>query len=290
MNWIIVKKVPLATDLSMVVTYLREQGIAHQVYEEGGEQILAVTNPHIVAVLSKMLDGVEQGAIQFEPSAKPKASSTSAVVPAFVAQIKAAPVTGLLILLSLLGACLVEFDRDRQFISWFTFQAFTATEFIPLATSLHNGEVWRLLTPAFLHFSFLHVVFNSMWMWELGRRLEFLLGKFWYFIFFLVAAVAANLTQYLWSGPGVFGGMSGMVYALVGFILVSHRLVPHPLTQVAPGILTFMLAWLAICTTGILDRFIGGVANAAHLGGLLAGMACALVVVSIIKIKRRARD
>lgn len=289
MNWIIVKKVSLATDLSAVVGYLREQGIAHQVYEEAGQQVLAVTNPHIVTALLNMLDGVEQGAIQFETRADTKVLATS--TPSFVTQLRAAPVTVWLILLSLVGAGLVEFDRDRLFVSWFTFQDFTGSGFIPLATSLYNGEIWRLLTPAFLHFSFLHVLFNSMWMWELGRRLEFLLGKFLYLIFFLTTAIAANIAQYFWSGSSVFGGMSGVVYALVGFIMVSHRLVPHPLTAVAPGILTFMLAWLAFCTTGFLDRFIGGgVANAAHIGGLAAGIVFALIVVTVIKIKRRARE
>lgn len=289
MNWIIVKKVSLATDLSAVVSYLREQGIAHQVYEEAGQQVLAVTNPHIVAALTNMLEGVEQGAIHFEPTANTPAPTTSG--PSFVAQLRAAPITVGLIVLSLLGACLVEFDGEGQYFSWFTFQGFAGNEFIPLATSLHAGEIWRLLTPAFLHFSFLHVLFNSMWMWELGRRLEFLLGKFWYFIFFLTTAIAANIAQYLWSGSSLFGGMSGVVYALVGFIMVSHRLVPHPLTAVAPGVLTFMLAWLAFCSTGLLDRFIGGgVANAAHIGGLAAGVVFALIVVTIIKLKRRARD
>lgn len=71
----------------------------------------------------------------------------------------------------------------------------------------------------------------------------------------------------------MFGGMSGVVYALVGFIWIRHKIAPHPLFAVAPGIIGFMLFWLVFCMTGIVDVFIdGSVANAAHLGGLISGM------------------
>ena len=296
MNWIIVKKVSLETDLSMVVGYLRERGIAHQVYEESGEQVLSVTNPHIVDALLKMLDGVEQGTIHFESTVNPVPKNKPSSVPSFVDQIKATPITFWLIILSVVGACLIEFDTSNRFVHWLSFQNFTLNEFskmnfIPRSTSLQDGEIWRLLTPVFLHFGFFHVLFNSMWMWDLGRRLELLLGKKWYFVFFVVTAIVSNAAQSFWSPASLFGGMSGVVYALVGFIMVSHRLAPHPLTAVAPGILGFMLIWLAVCTTGAIDHFVGGsVANAAHVGGLVAGIVFALVAVSIIKIKRRVRD
>lgn len=296
MNWIIVKKVPLETDLSMVIGYLRERGIAHQIYEEAGEQVLSVTNPHIVDALLKLLDGVEQGSIHFESTEKPVSKNTSTAFPSFGTQVKDAPITVWLILLSVLGACFIEFDVNNRFVHWLTFQNFTLSallkmQFVPFATSIANGEVWRLLTPVFLHFGFFHVLFNSMWMWDLGRRLEFLLGKKWYLIFFLVTGVVSNVAQYLWVSSSLFGGMSGVVYALVGFIIVSHKLAPHPLTAVAPGVLGFMLVWLVVCATGVIDHFVGGsVANAAHVGGLVAGAVFALVFVIVFKLKKRVRD
>ena len=295
MNWIIVKKVSLDTDLSMVVGYLRERGITHQVYEEAGEQIIAVTNPHIVGALLKMLDEVERGTIQLAPITNAASKQQTSAMPSFLSQMLAAPVTSLLILLSVLGACLIEFDVTNQFIAWFSFQNFTVTEFneryfFPVSSSLQQGEIWRLITPVFLHFGFFHVLFNSMWMWDLGRRLEFLLGRKWYLIFFVTTAIASNFAQYLWSEAGLFGGMSGVVYACVGFVLVSHRLMPHPLTAVAPGVLGFMLLWLAICATGAIDHFVGGsVANAAHVGGLLAGAAFAFCIIAVLK-KKYARE
>jgi GlpG protein len=195
-------------------------------------------------------------------------------------QLIAAPVTGLLILFSALGALLVYADPHFVYVHVFSFFDFTEHAFIPFEQSFLSGEVWRLLTPVFLHFSFFHVLFNSLWVWDLGRRLEFLCGKKEYFLFFLLTSSFSNMAQYLWSGFNLFGGMSGFVYALVGFILVSHKLSPRKLTAVPPGLLVFMLVWLVACMTGIVEFFVGaGIANAAHVGGFLAGCGYALATI-----------
>jgi GlpG protein len=206
--------------------------------------------------------------------------------PSLSEQLIAAPVTSSLIVLSALGAFLVYADPNLAYVHFFSFFDFTEQVFIPFTQSFFAGEIWRLLTPTFLHFGFFHVLFNCLWTWDLGRRLEFLFGKKEYLLFFLITASLSNMAQYLWSGFNLFGGMSGFVYALVGFILVSHRFSPRKLTAVPPGLLVFMLAWLVLCMTGIVDFFVGaGIANAAHVGGFLAGCGYALVT-----IKRKNLD
>jgi GlpG protein len=183
-------------------------------------------------------------------------------------------------LLSALGALLVALDSSRNFVSWFSFQDTTDYAFLPFSDSLKAGEVWRIITPVFLHFGFLHVLFNSLWIWDLGRRVELLLGKKNYVLFFIITAAVSNVAQYRWAADTLFGGMSGVVYALVGFIIVSQRLSPNKLTAVPASVLGFMLFWLALCMSGVVDYFIGGgVANAAHVGGLLAGAAYAAITV-----------
>jgi GlpG protein len=107
--------------------------------------------------------------------------------------------------------------------------------------------------------------------------LEQLLGLRHFVLFFVLTGVASNMVQFLWSGSVIFGGMSGVVYALVGFIAVRQRIAPHPLVAVPPMLIGFMLVWLVLCMTGIVDYFISGsIANAAHIGGLIAGVLCAL--------------
>jgi GlpG protein len=289
-SWIIVKKFPLEADLSAVTGYLRQRRVAHQIYEEAGAQVVAVMDPAVVEPLQQFLEGVVQGTIHLSPNLQPQVAALSSV-PSLWEQIKSVPVTGLLILLSALGAALVELDKNYLYVHWLTFQNISQNGFVPLGSSLKAGEVWRLVTPVFLHFGFFHVLFNCLWLWDLCRRIEFLLGKKAYFLLIVCTGILSNTAQYVWSEPRIFGGMSGVVYALVGFIMVSHKLSPHRLTAVPSGIIIFMLAWLVICMTNVVDYFIGGgVANAAHLGGLLAGFGAAVVTTTIVKINSKDKQ
>jgi len=86
-------------------------------------------------------------------------------------------------------------------------------------------------------------------------------------------AVASNLGQYLWSGPSLFGGMSGVVYGLLGYVWIRHKVSPRPQLAIPPGLLGFMLFWLLLGMSGIIDLLMSGsIANAAHAVGLVTGM------------------
>mgnify|MGYP001030040235 CR=1 FL=1 len=130
------------------------------------------------------------------------------------------------------------------------------------------------MTPAFLHFGWLHIVFNCLWLWELGSRVERVLGHFNLAMLFLVIAVLANGAQYVHTGPSLFGGMSGVVYGLLGFAWVAPLLQPAWRIQPSRPIMLLMVGWLVICMLGVIEALGGvAVANAAHLGGLLSGAA-----------------
>lgn len=285
-NWIVVKKFPLETDLTHITGFLRERAIEHRIYELAGEQVVAVLDPRMVAPIAHFLADVASGQLIISQDETPPeqahsafSRATDSLKPsaAAIAQLKATPVVAGLLLASILGALLVSFYPALNWMRAFSFQAIAQYTFVPLSESLRAGEVWRLVTPAFLHFGFSHLVFNSLWLWYLGRRLELLLGKKFFMLFFIVAAALSNIAQYLWAADTLFGGMSGVVYALVGFIAVRQRLSPHPLLAVPQALLGFMLFWLVLCMTGAVNFFIdGAVANAAHLGGLLVGCMCAL--------------
>lgn len=139
--------------------------------------------------------------------------------------------------------------------------------------SLASGQYWRLITPIFLHFGLVHLVFNSLWLSMLGSRIEQLNGSLHLILLVVLSGIVSNMAQYFWTGSFYFGGMSGVVYALLGYIWIKSKLVPHPELQLPPGIVGFMLGWLVVCMTGVLDVLLGvGIANAAHLGGLVIGM------------------
>lgn len=141
------------------------------------------------------------------------------------------------------------------------------------------AQGWRLFTPMLLHFSVMHFLFNLFWWWYLGSRIEAQTGRRMngsvvLLLLVLFTSVVANLAQFYSSGP-YFGGLSGVVYGLFGYCaLVAFGQPRHPL-YLPPGLLVFMLAWLAL---GYTDLLWVQVANEAHLAGLLAGVAAAVVV------------
>jgi GlpG protein len=82
----------------------------------------------------------------------------------------------------------------------------------------------------------------------------------------------SNLAQAQVSGPVLFGGLSGVVYGWLAFAWVAGRLNPRWRAMVpASPIMLFMVGWLLVCVTGVIDVLGFSVANAAHVGGLAAG-------------------
>lgn len=134
-----------------------------------------------------------------------------------------------------------------------------------------NGELWRLVTPIFVHFGVLHLVFNMLWTWDLGRVLEVRLGKTTFVIMILLFAIGPNLCQFYVSGPS-FGGMSGVVYGFLSYIFVRGHLDSRFGIKLKKEIAIFMLVWFVICWVGL----IGNVANTAHTVGLVLGVVLAL--------------
>ena len=134
-------------------------------------------------------------------------------------------------------------------------------------TQIQRGQIWRLFTPMFLHFGIFHLLFNMMWLWTLGRPLEFMLRRGRYVLVVLLVSLFSNLAEALVSGGTNFGGMSGVVYGLFGFVVVHAKLDPMGGIHLNPSTVRYMLIWLVICFTG----FLGPIANWAHAFGLVSG-------------------
>ena len=134
-------------------------------------------------------------------------------------------------------------------------------------TEFLSGEIWRVFTPIFLHFNLLHILFNMFWLHDLGSQIECKKGWKFFVTFVAILAVCSNFSQFLISGPN-FGGMSGVVYGLFGYVWIKSRMDPGDGFQIDPTIAMIMFGFFAICFTGIF----GGVANWAHAGGLLVGL------------------
>mgnify|MGYP000539533616 CR=1 FL=1 len=135
------------------------------------------------------------------------------------------------------------------------------------------SHIWRLFTPALLHFSALHIIFNLLWWWYLGGQIEQKLSSTKLVVLFVLASSLPNLLQYFMTGPA-FGGLSGVVYALVGYFWILGRYKPQSGLFLPPPYIAFMLLWLV---AGFFDLLGVPVANGAHLGGLLVGCGLAWI-------------
>ncbi len=182
------------------------------------------------------------------------------------------PLSMVLIGISIAVTVLANFsgnDRFRQTMSITQFQTIDG-EYIDRGGALPEvwrGQVWRLFTPMFLHFDILHIFFNMLWLRDLGSMIEARRNSRLMLLLTLVLAGTSNVAEYLVSGPG-FGGMSGVVYGLLGYIWMQGRFNPASRLELQPQTVTFMIVWFFICLSGL----VGDIANAAHAVGLAVGV------------------
>lgn len=152
-----------------------------------------------------------------------------------------------------------------------------------------DGEWWRLLTPALLHFSLLHIAFNLLWWWELGSLVERAQSPGRLLALSLVIALTSNAVQFLTYG-NQFGGLSAVVYGLLGYLWLYPFADPGAPFRLRTGIVVFMLAWLAIGYSGLLDALFGiQVSNHGHLAGLVAGGVLGLLL-GLVNYRRPALE
>jgi GlpG protein len=147
-------------------------------------------------------------------------------------------------------------------------------------TDVMSGQVWRLVTPALLHFSLLHILFNGWWTMILGTAIERHRGSVKLLLMLLIAAALSNLIEYEYMErlhtAGLretrfytFGGLSGVNYALFGYVWMMGEVHPEEGLRMDSRNTVILLGWMVLCFTG----YVGPIANAAHLGGLAVGMA-----------------
>jgi GlpG protein len=139
--------------------------------------------------------------------------------------------------------------------------------FTALTPAQFFDNPFRILGPVFFHFSLLHIAFNSMWWWQLGGSIEQVMGKIELIQLFLLSAILSNVGQFLVSGPN-FGGLSGVVYGVVGYVWWAGWLAPEKGLTLSKPIVGFLLFWLLL---GFVDVLPVNMANTAHLLGLVSG-------------------
>jgi GlpG protein len=263
----------IAEDLLPLSAVLQQRGVAHRIFEENGQQVLKVGRQEQVGEVVSLYQSWRAGEFRIERVAGPAGASNPLAAPGqrISRASRVVPVTVTLIGLSVVCFLLFYLNAPLEWLSLLTF-----TPFSIVAGKIQfegiSGQYWRFLTPAFLHFGWLHIAFNSLWLWELGSKVERTLGGVNMTLLFCTIALVSNSAQFAFGGPGLFGGMSGVVYGLLGFCWAGARIQPGWEFGPPRSVMIMMVGWLLFCMLGIVEVLgFGAVANAAHLGGLLTG-------------------
>ena len=168
---------------------------------------------------------------------------------------------------------------------------------IKIDSRIMEGQLWRLITPIFIHFNYIHIIFNMWWLYDLGTQIEKRKGAKFFITFVLILAAVSNYCEFLYiehflkppeelrefidsgvtsmSDLKTIGGMSGVIFGLGGYVWIKCKLDPADGFHLEPTIAIIMFALFLLGFTGIFDDpdNHGTIANFCHAGGLLVGVA-----------------
>jgi membrane associated rhomboid family serine protease len=139
------------------------------------------------------------------------------------------------------------------------------------------GEVWRLVTPIFIHIGVLHMFFNSYSLWIVGPHVEKLYGGARFFILYVLAGIGGVVASYWYNPSRPSAGASGAIFGLFGVLLVfvikyRNSIPPQFRSALGRGIFLTLAINLVI---GFSVQFVD---NSAHIGGLICGATLAALI------------
>ncbi|MDT7742855.1 MAG: hypothetical protein QOE59_1933 [Actinomycetota bacterium] len=141
---------------------------------------------------------------------------------------------------------------------------FAATALAPVQVA--GGGWWRLVTSGFLHIGLLHLVFNMIALWFIGRDVELVLGRLRFSVLYGVSLLGGSAAVMLFGNPvGQVAGASGAIFGLMGALIVLLRRLQLPMTS----------ALVIVGLNVVLSLTVPGISLLGHLGGLVVGVVVA---------------
>lgn len=294
--------VPLQSDLSTFSHWLHAQGLEHRITEELGEQALFIESEGLESQVKEALQlYLTDQTFKLHLDEMPKNIILPAQIEALYprARPSQAPLVYVFMLLSVVFVLLTDFGQGgtilRAFLILDPFSLNSEGLTVDLNTlygriqglwlALGQGEIWRLISPVFIHFNVMHITFNLLMLWLLGGQLEIQKGSLAFLVLVLFVSAISNVAQ-LFETSYLFGGMSGVVYGLVGYCWLWKHYEPEIFF---PDILMkFSLVWLILGYTPVTEWLgWGRMANAAHLYGLISGLIWAGLTIALKANKRK---
>ncbi len=290
-DWIEVLRAPVEHDLGPFSRFLHSQGIETYIFERSGSQCLCVLSGSDLALLHQLIAQWNSGDIDVLLYRDTISQLPDVPAPTVFAQWRYFPFTLVLLFFSSLTFVMVSTTWGEslggvQWLASMTLQQLVieGENFQLLAELPGIGQGWRYWTPIFLHFSWLHIIFNGLMLLEMGRRIEMAQGSQRLLFLVMACALLSNLVQFYVDPDNLFGGMSGVIYALAGYCWLYQRQCPDAGIDMPKGFMMMALFWLVLCMSGLVTMAgMGRIANAAHIGGLLSGLVLGWLLVLLDK-------
>jgi GlpG protein len=266
-------------DLAMFCAYLADQRVPYRVFEERGDQVLEVLSQTDADRVRAEYEAWRDGRLRLRwiARAAPRHIDWRPIVERY-------PVVVGMIALAILcfpAAWPLGADRLGPVLPWLTIVPISAAgselQFDSLERVLANGQWWRLVTPIFIHFGFVHLAFNAAVVVEFGRRIERGAGSIALLLLTLSIAIVSNVAQFALTHAPLFGGLSGVAYGLVAYVVVRGRFDRERVWFVNPSFAIAVVVLLLLMSSGITELFGLRIANIAHWVGLALGGVAALL-------------
>lgn len=256
-------------NLSPLTQKLWVERIPHRVVlNEQGQQCLLLGNEKDIERVRYWVEQWRAGSIHQAEVNSPRANNRVAFFLAFMAS----PFS--VAFLILLAGIFFWQTQSTFWQQWLTL----GNEFWPAQRnqlqSYFAMGLWELWRPALLHFSLMHLVFNSLWWWILASKIERIDGLIPLLLLVLLGGLVGNIVQWWYMGPN-FGGASGITMCLLGWVGIRLKDVPYQF----PQMMLPVMVGIIVITLGA-DTIFSGIthtAHGAHIGGLIAGLVLGLL-------------
>jgi membrane associated rhomboid family serine protease len=148
----------------------------------------------------------------------------------------------------------------QQLVRW-------GANFAPLSL---GPQPWRMLISNYVHIGIIHIFFNMWCLWNLGRLAEHIFDRWTYLLVYTASGIAGSLVSLWWHPQGIGAGASGAIFGLAGGLIAVLYLGKLPMAKEA--LKPTLKSLITFAAYNLFFGLVPGIDNAAHLGGLAAGL------------------
>jgi rhomboid protease GluP len=139
-----------------------------------------------------------------------------------------------------------------------------------------GSQPWRMLASNYVHIGLIHIFFNMWCLWNLGRLAERIFDRWIYLLVYTASGISGSLASLWWHPQGIGAGASGAIFGLAGALIAVLYLGKLPISKDA--LKPTLKSLISFAAYNLFFGLVPGIDNAAHLGGLAAGLSLGAVL------------